>query len=97
MLPVVLTELGEGVHQNQGALAALGGKFGNQVGDAVAHHGLERLQGVLRPAVAAADPVPRGGQVLDGVQKGPVQVENHGLIHTHLIISIISFQYREGA
>ena len=78
---VIGGKLGESIGQQQGTAALLRRKPPHQIGDSMAHHGLELLCGVLRPAVPAADPVSGIGQVLNRVQQGAVQVKDHCMIH----------------
>ena len=57
------------------------GEPAHQIGDAVTHHALDGLYGVLRPAVFPADGVGGGRQIPDGIQQRAVQIKNHCAIH----------------
>ena len=48
-----------------------------QLGDAVSHHAFVRVHRVDRPAAGGAYVIARVRQIVDGVQKGAVQVKNH--------------------
>ena len=49
----------------------------HQLGDAVSHHAFVRVHRMDGPAVGGAYVIARVRQIIDGVQKGAVQVKNH--------------------
>ena len=59
----------------------LRGKTDGQLGHAVAHIALVFLHGVGGPAMAAAHPVSRVRQVVNGIQESTIQIKNNILIH----------------
>ena len=78
---VVPVELRKGPFQRLRLLGLCRRKPAHQIGDAVTHHALDGLYGVLRPAVFPADGVGGGRQIPDGIQQRAVQIKNHCAIH----------------
>ncbi len=80
-------ELGQRRGQPFGRPGIGGRKALHQLRDAVADHVLELLHRKGRPAVLSADPVACIGQVVDGVQKGAVQIKKDRFYHKIRLLS----------
>ena len=81
VLPVIGGKLLQRLRQLLGAAALRRGEFFHQIGNSMAHHGLEFLHRICGPAVLPAHPVARPRQIVNGIEQRSVQVKNHGLIH----------------